>query len=1005
MRLRYLLPLVFASAAFWSCRSQGYDSRGDETAVPPIAGETPAAGGDAAAAEAPAAAAEAQPEGAVAALTDETTGAEQQAGGQQAGDTAADEEAARAAARDAAIEAALQAQADTARAAAEQASREQAEREQAAVAQAANDRAAAEQAAAARAAADQAARDQAARDQAAREAAARDMEAVRAQEAQQAPSLEQRAEHLKLLEQRRAELVAQFVRTGDTRLDSADFQGALEQYAQAYDVLRGASDPANQRDVVMNRIAKVKRLMGDDYSLAAAGVEDATQRLMIKNAQARLAAEQAMLDGDAALRAGEHEKAVRHYREAEGILRFNPLLAGGSIDQKIVGNKIQTASRLADEARADAEKQKIATAQAAAAKAEAEQRNFRENQLKQIYTDAYRAFQAEDYALAAQLGNQILLADAGNPVAQDLVDISNAAKHQKFEQVTLRRMREEWLRTFEQLDQSATPQSSAIVFDDMARWKEVRVRRAPEFSADDPSMQAEKLDVLNRLSEIQIAPHFGRSDEPAKLADVASFLQNYTNINFLLSPKVRELDEESTAVYLETRERSVRSVLDLIADMREQVKWKVEDGMVKFVTPEEMKGGQILKMYEVNDLIRAIQDFPGRDINVIPSNGLEKSDEKVDEHEALVVTTESLESMIRDNVAKESWDADQANSLKTSGGTMVVYQTPEVHEKIEALLADLREATGIMVDIQARFLKVEDNFLEDIGVDFKGLGSPGEGSNGSFNDFGDASAQNDLGAEIGQDTSNGLFYDDGNDGSYAAHIENLYDSELGNDNFKATGGMSFQWTFLNDLEMELILRAVAKSERVQLVTAPRVLVFNTARANLTVLNQVAYVRDYDVEIAQGASIADPIIDIVQDGVILDVKPVVSADRRFIKLEVRPTVAVLKRPIQELATGLGSQTAVTIQLPELEISRVRTTLPIPDGGTVLLGGFKIHESTDQRSGIPFLNKIPFLSFLFERKGNYVSNRKLLILLKAGIVIPEEHEPTSAQLGILPGPRGN
>ncbi|MBM3977303.1 MAG: hypothetical protein FJ299_09970 [Planctomycetes bacterium] len=819
--------------------------------------------------------------------------------------------------------------------------------------------------------------------------------------AQDGATLEQRAEHLKLLAQRRTELVAQFVRTGDARLDQADLQGALEQYAQAYDVLRGSNDAGGQREAVMNRMAKVKRLMGDGYSLAAAGVEDATQRLMIKNAQARLAAEQAMLDGDAALRAGQHDTAVRHYREAEGILRFNPLLSGGSIDEKIVANKIQTAARLADEARAAAEQRKAGEAAQAAAQAEAEQRNFREAQLKQIYTEAYRAFQAEDYALAAQLGNQILLADAGNPVAQELVDISNAAKHQKFEQVTLRRMREEWIETFEQLDQSATPQTSAVVFDDLERWGKVKDKSAPEFSADDPAMHAEKQDVLRRLSDIQIAPHFGKSDEPARLADVAQFLQNYTNVNFLLSPKVRELDEESTSVYLETRERSVKSVLDLIAEMREQVKWKVEDGMVKFVTPEEMKGGQVLKMYEVNDLIRAIQDFPGTDINVIPSNGLEKSDEKVEEREALVVTADSLDQMIRSNVDPASWDADAANSLKISNGTLIVNQTPEVHAKIERLLGDLREATGIMVDIQARFLKVEDNFLEDIGVDFKGLGSPGEGSNASFNDFGDASAQNDLGAEIGQDTSAGFFYDDGEDGSYLAHIENLYDSELGNENFKATGGLSFQWTFLNDLEMEMILRAVSKSERVQLVTAPRVLVFNTARANLTVLNQVAYVRDYDVEIAQGASIADPLIDVVQDGVILDVKPVVSADRRFITLEVRPTVAVLKRPIDELATGLGSQTAVTIQLPELEISRVRTTLPIPDGGTVLLGGFKVHEATDQRSGIPILNKIPFLSFLTERKGNYVSNRKLLILLKASIVIPAEHEPTPAQLGILPG----
>ena len=49
-------------------------------------------------------------------------------------------------------------------------------------------------------------------------------------------------------------------------------------------------------------------------------------------------------------------------------------------------------------------------------------------------------------------------------------------------------------------------------------------------------------------------------------------------------------------------------------------------------------------------------------------------------------------------------------------------------------------------------------------------------------------------------------------------------------------------------------------------------------------------------------------------------------------------------------------------------------------------------------MPILNKIPLVSALFERKGNYVSNRKLLILLRANIVIPDEVEPTASELGL-------
>lgn len=42
------------------------------------------------------------------------------------------------------------------------------------------------------------------------------------------------------------------------------------------------------------------------------------------------------------------------------------------------------------------------------------------------------------------------------------------------------------------------------------------------------------------------------------------------------------------------------------------------------------------------------------------------------------------------------------------------------------------------------------------------------------------------------------------------------------------------------------------------------------RANIAVTTQRAYVKDYDVEVAQGAIIADPIVDVVQDGTSLDV---------------------------------------------------------------------------------------------------------------------------------------
>ncbi|MBJ01563.1 MAG: hypothetical protein CMK00_01690 [Planctomycetes bacterium] len=795
-------------------------------------------------------------------------------------------------------------------------------------------------------------------------------------------------------QEKRAFLVTSFLDRGDQMLDRADLSGALEAYSNALQV-----DPASDR--ARHSLRRVESMLGDDYAQAATAFDDEVSREVVRRAQARMSAEDASTSGDNALRAGDFDAAIADYRRAELILRWHPLIASDSLDEALVTGKLARAVELKEEARLAADDQARLDAEEAREARDREQAALYENKLQTLYSQANSAFLSEKYSTAEALCAQVIMLDSGNEAAMELTEVAAAARHAKADELHRRNFREQWQRTFDDLGTMNVPQVDSIVFDDLKRWREVSKRQPKSFKELDPLAREDKAVVLTRLGETVFTPNFGGpDDEGSPLEEIAAYLQSLTGVNFLISTRVTEdLDEEETSISLKLPERSVKNVLDIISETSESLRWKIEDGIVKFVTSEELLGGQVLRFYDVRDIIHPVPDFPGREINISPSGGLAEPDEDIEEREANVVTSDLLEGLIRNNISPESWELDEANNVQiTETGALVVNQTPEVHEHIDQLLADLREATGIMVDVQARFLKVEDNFLEDIGIDFRGLGQPGLGSNASFNDFGDSSTQSELGDEIGQGTDLGAFFDDGLDGDVRTRVEHLYDMSLGDDNvLTGSGGLSFQWTYLNDLQLQLVMRAVSKSERIELVTAPHILVFNTARSSMSVLNQVTYVQDFDVEIAQAASIGDPMVAVIQDGVILDVRPVVSADRRFITIELRPTIATLKRPIREMVTTLGSQNSVTIQLPEVEIQRLRTSIPMPDGGTVLLGGWKVSEHSNQRSGVPLLSKIPILSALFERKGTYVSNRKLLILLKADIIIPAEHEPTEAQLG--------
>src|SRR2546422_97618 len=77
------------------------------------------------------------------------------------------------------------------------------------------------------------------------------------------------------------------------------------------------------------KLHKVQALMGPSYLDAASFVKDATEQETVRRAQARLAAEDADKAGDAAMRAGDPSKAIEHYRQAEMILRYHPLIATG----------------------------------------------------------------------------------------------------------------------------------------------------------------------------------------------------------------------------------------------------------------------------------------------------------------------------------------------------------------------------------------------------------------------------------------------------------------------------------------------------------------------------------------------------------------------------------------------------------------------------------------------------------------------------------------------------
>ncbi len=636
-----------------------------------------------------------------------------------------------------------------------------------------------------------------------------------------------------------------------------------------------------------------------------------------------------------------------------------------------------------------------------------EQQEARELRVQRLLEDANRQFQGGQYAGAVERIDQALTIDPTNTSTVALRDLADRARHNAAIELHRERWRQEWNATFLELQQANMPQTDTVVFDPL-RWAEVSQRAPASYTNPSELDSPENRAILKKLEDTKLEHNF----PSATVQDWATYYGNLTGVTFVVTPDVAGMDAAATT--LADFRLSTRSVADALKVIQSKtgIAYRINHGLVQLVTPEKAIGTLYYERYPVSDLITGFKAKPGPDLKLKAPDDDSPLFPEVDEDPAPSVVDESrLQDILKEAVANGKWDGSPF-TMNFQAGMLLVRADKDTHAGVQKLLNDLRRNIGIQIDVESRFLKVEDNFLEDVGVDLRGLGNqaaqglPGRGlekhgprPNAGFDDFGPSQQQNPATPGlVGTGTEPGFFYDDGKDGDFMGRAEHLFDHTLGGQSggLNNAGGLSLQYAFLDDTEVEAVLRAVSKQERSEEIQAPRLLIYNNTRSSMHVLRNISYIKDFEVEIAQAAAVANPVIGTVHDGVALDVRPVVDSDLKFITMELRPTVMSLQLPIPNFTTTLGVGQPISIQLPEVTLQRVRTTVTLPDGGTMMLGGMRLVERQNLVSGVPLLKDLPVVSFLFSRKGTSLQNRKILILINAKIVIMEELQPQAVTL---------
>lgn len=84
---------------------------------------------------------------------------------------------------------------------------------------------------------------------------------------------------------------------------------------------------------------------------------------------------------------------------------------------------------------------------------------------------------------------------------------------------------------------------------------------------------------------------------------------------------------------------------------------------------------------------------------------------------------------------------------------------------------------------------------------------------------------------------------------------------------------------------------------------------------------------------------------------------------------------------------ANQTIGDLTVPTIGTEQISTTVTVPNGSTVVLGGLVTETERNSRSGVPVLSRIPGIGRLFSRKTKDVDRRELLIFIQPRIVSGE------------------
>lgn len=199
----------------------------------------------------------------------------------------------------------------------------------------------------------------------------------------------------------------------------------------------------------------------------------------------------------------------------------------------------------------------------------------------------------------------------------------------------------------------------------------------------------------------------------------------------------------------------------------------------------------------------------------------------------------------------------------------------------------------------------------------------------------------------------------------------LTESTTGTGLIRTVPGFSF--LFAHNNSISAVLNTLETKTRVNVVSAPKLLVLNNQTAALQVGDQVPIATQNSTATTDPNAPTINSIEYRDTGVILKITP-----------RVNGSGLVLLDISQEVSDVKNGPTRAGINSPTISTRRVSTSVAVQDGEVLALGGLIRNAQSRDRIGIPFLSQIPIIGGAFGRHVNSQDKTELVILIKPQVV---------------------